>query len=363
MEEEAAVMTSSPSGMARSPAMHHGFRQEEWIVERTPVNTPDADKVVVGMINLSDEETSNHVDSDVVFKSSTAATSPQEGSIFDSMAELPADDIMMQNVIKPVPVSESAPAKLGSPSIEANVESGVESLEVHEASSEEPVSPLDIHPPNVNPEDDLIQPPLKLPEVEPPMGFADSPSKKAAEADVTSKEMVFPGFHEAVSDQPLPQEEQLLMASEELVPGPRLHITEAFQSEPQVSSEFSSAKMESIEHEHQPLVEATAAISTTTSSAQPPTAASTSCLVQSLERPTKTRKLSSTSTTSRPSTAASKNTTSRSRSRSSSKERLLETLAGSENAPQTSHEEDEIEGTTMKWVFVFWEILSTVPKL
>ena len=167
---------------------------------------------------------------------------------------------------------------------------------------------------------------------------------------------MFPGFHEAVSDQPLPQEEQLLMASEELVSGPRLHITEAFQSEP----EFCGAKMESIEP--QPLEEAgTAAISvstaqtglfsalptaTSTSTAQTgPSASATSCLVQSLERPTKTRKLSSTSTTSRPSTAASKNTTSRSRSRSSSKERLLETLAGSENAPQTSHEEDEIEGT------------------
>ena len=163
---------------------------------------------------------------------------------------------------------------------------------------------------------------------------------------------MFPGFHEAVSDQPLPQEEQLLMASEELVSGPRLHITEAFQSEP----EFCGAKMESIEA--QPLEEAgTAAISVSTaqtglfsatsaSTAQTGSAASaTSCLVQSLERPTKTRKLSSTSTTSRPSTAASKNTTSRSRSRSSSKERLLETLAGSENAPQTSHEEDEIEGT------------------
>ena len=163
---------------------------------------------------------------------------------------------------------------------------------------------------------------------------------------------MFPGFHEAVSDQPLPQEEQLLMASEELVSGPRLHITEAFQSEP----EFCGAKMESIEA--QPLEEAgTAAISVSTaqtglfsatsaSTAQTgPSASATSCLVQSLERPTKTRKLSSTSTTSRPSTAASKNTTSRSRSRSSSKERLLETLAGSENAPQTSHEEDEIEGT------------------
>ena len=37
------------------------------------------------------------------------------------------------------------------------------------------------------------------------------------------------GFHEAVVDQPLPQEEQLLMASEEIVSAPTLHITEAFQ--------------------------------------------------------------------------------------------------------------------------------------
>ena len=89
--------------------MHQGFRQEEWVVERTPVNTPD-DKVVVGMINLSDEETSNHVDSDMVFKSSTAATSPQEGSIFDSMADLPTDGVMPTAVVVS---SESAPAMLG----------------------------------------------------------------------------------------------------------------------------------------------------------------------------------------------------------------------------------------------------------
>ena len=106
-----------------------------------------------------------------------------------------------------------------------------------------------------------------------------------------------------------------------------LHITEAFQTDTPVSS----VKMESIQRPQ----EAASAIATST------TATSSSSLVQSLDRQ-KTRKLSSTSTTSRPSTAASKNT--RSRSRSSSKERLLETLAGSDNAPQTSHEEDEVAG-------------------
>ncbi len=50
--------------------MHEGFRAEEWVVRRTPVNTPTAatasvgvgvreeegGKLVVGMVNLSDEE-------------------------------------------------------------------------------------------------------------------------------------------------------------------------------------------------------------------------------------------------------------------------------------------------------------------
>ena len=62
--------------------------------------------------------------------------------------------------------------------------------------------------------------------VEPPAGFGDSPDHKPgpnAEADGLA------GFHEAVVDQPLPQDEQLLMASEEIVSAPTLHVTEAFQ--------------------------------------------------------------------------------------------------------------------------------------
>ena len=68
--------------------------------------------------------------------------------------------------------------------------------------------------------------PKKLSVVEPPAGFGDSPDHKPgpnAEADGLA------GFHEAVVDQPLPQDEQLLMASEEIVSAPTLHVTEAFQ--------------------------------------------------------------------------------------------------------------------------------------
>ena len=74
--------------------------------------------------------------------------------------------------------------------------------------------------------------PKKLPVVEPPAGFGDdSPDHKAGPnvIEASAAEDGLAGFHEAVVDQPLPQEEQLLMASEEIVSAPTLHITEAFQ--------------------------------------------------------------------------------------------------------------------------------------
>ena len=195
--------------------------------------------------------------------------------------------------------------------------------------------------------DDDEPPPIML-VAQPPIGFEDSPSKTKASSSGEGG-LILPGFHEAVPDQPLPQEEQLLMASEELVSAPSLHITEAFQTEAGLGDggglgPVYSAQIASIENKNRPL-EAAAAPTSTTTATNTTTSSQSSVggLVQSLDRQ-KTRKLSSTSTTSRPSTAASKNTTSRSRSRSSSKERLLETLAGSENAPQTCLEEDEVAG-------------------
>ena len=95
--------------------------------------------------------------------------------------------------------------------------------------------------------------------------------------------------------------------------------------------------------------------STKTESTQQPLESATpsaSVLVQSLDRPHTARKLSSTSqsSVSRPSTSASKNQPSSSRSRSSSKERLLSSLRDCENAPQTSQEEDELEGNFVCFV-------------
>ena len=57
------------------------------------------------MINLSDEETSNHVDSDVVFKSSTAATTPQDGSLMSSLGPSSIQDIDVQAAIEKSQIS------------------------------------------------------------------------------------------------------------------------------------------------------------------------------------------------------------------------------------------------------------------
>ena len=294
MSEDAASI--SP-GLARSPAMHQGFRQEEWIVERTPVNTPDTanDKVVVAMINLSDEETSNHVDSDVVFKSSTAATTPQEGSLLSSLGPSSVD--LNQDPVAGPKESISAPANLGDPKVEDEQEPQVE----------EPEKPLEVEACK-NEAAAVFQPPA---------GFGDSPEHKP-----------HPEFHEAVADQALPQEEQLIVASEETtavitVTAPALHITEAATS---------TAASEAVE-----------AVFTVKKETTTPSLETTSAsLIQSLEK--QPRKLSTASSATATSTRPSSKVSHHSRSRSSSKERLLSTLAGSETAPQTTNEVDEVEG-------------------
>ena len=49
--------TASPS-LARSPAMHEGFRSQDWRVERTPINTPDSETLLASsrLPQLSDDE-------------------------------------------------------------------------------------------------------------------------------------------------------------------------------------------------------------------------------------------------------------------------------------------------------------------
>ncbi len=376
VSEEAA---SNSPGMARSPAMHAGFRNEEWVVERTPVTTPDADKVVVAMINLSDEETSNHLDSDVVFKSSTAATTPQDGSLMSSLGPSSVDLAQEQQQEGGgqhlQTASASAPSHLADschpPPKEEVLEDEVikKTDEVQEETKEPEAGKQPEQPP----------PAKKLPLVDPPAGFGDSPEHRRRLQEQQEEEQrrlrqeqheqeQELQVHEAVADQPLPQDEQLVMASEETDAAPRLHITESFQPSPsevmftqkkeyfqepeavrhhhslerhvQHSGDQRQHQHHHRHHHHKHLEEEQ----------------------QPLQQPAKPISKASSATSvatphSRPSTAASKNN--RSRSRSSSKERLLSTLAGSENAPQTAPEEDEISGKVLS---SFYSIFSLFLK-
>ena len=184
-------------GLARSPAMREGFRSEDWVVKRTPINTPAADdgnKLVLGMINLSDEddegdergtdedksveksedETSLHLDSEAVFKS--GATTPPEGGGNE-------DDSMRSSLAPSSLGFEGAPAA-AAPPVPAKEATVVVLKEAKEAtavvaSSEaaktpiEELEPLDVSPPKAQSEAAAAS----LPFVKPPQGFGDSPEK------------------------------------------------------------------------------------------------------------------------------------------------------------------------------------------
>ena len=81
------------------------------------------------MINLSDEETSNHVDSDVVFKSSTAATTPQDCSIMSSLGPSSIQDLDVQAAIEASQISaQDDPAVAQSSSVPKESMSAPENL-------------------------------------------------------------------------------------------------------------------------------------------------------------------------------------------------------------------------------------------
>lgn len=159
------ISSGSPSGssLARSPAMHDGFKvgkmkfyhtparklncniirkAEDWKVERTPVNTPAAtiegseNRIIVGMINLSDEEeededevdkTSVQMDSETAFRSisnQSSSHSTQEVSVemhrVPSMDEIaPPEDLIgttaADHIEDPCPPEPREPALVEPP--------------------------------------------------------------------------------------------------------------------------------------------------------------------------------------------------------------------------------------------------------
>lgn len=189
-------------GLARSPAMREGFRSEEWVVKRTPINTPvtaaaddDGHKLVVGMINLSDEdeddergldedkseedETSLHLDSEAVFKS--GATTPPGGGNGedDSMrSSLAPSSLGFEGAPAAAPAKETAAVVLKEMTGVETAGAAAAAVTAMGASEEaktpiEELEPLDVSPPKIP----SVGAAPSLPFVKPPQGFGDSPEK------------------------------------------------------------------------------------------------------------------------------------------------------------------------------------------
>ena len=353
--------TGSPvgagGGLARSPAMHSGFRTEDWVVERTPVNTPVGDRVLVGMINLSDEEASFRGSSEDLCKSS-GATTPQ-GSInsnsFGPTATIDLTKTETETATEPaLQLSQEEPEAVRQEPAPAQPEvipqAPVEVPKVEKVATQEvPVKAAAVKPDSAvgTPSGAAVgeKPAGKngdqpVPLMAPPAGFGDSPEH------VPHKRR--PGFHEALADQVMPHEE-LLIAEDFAPPAvPTLHIAESFQSQEQLSSGKSESVYTSAPSAAASEVATTVSDYKVVESEASPAATAPSTASQTLERQTK-RKMSSTSVSSRTSGHSSH----RSRSRSRSKERLLSKLAHSGEIHIANDLEDDIAGKDLLFLLEF----------
>ena len=349
-EERAGGSPMGAGGLARSPAMHSGFRTEDWVVERTPVNTPVNDRVLVGMINLSDEETSFRGSSEDLCKSS-GATTPQ-GSINSSSFAPSTLDLTKTETEKTLESKmqfsqESQEMTSQEESVQVQAEEQVESTEQEIVQTPEKVDEPDFAASKkVEVEQKPFckngDQPVVVPLMAPPAGFGDSPEH------VPHKRL--PGFHEPLADQVLPQEE--LLIAEDFAPPTvaTLHIAESFQT-PENAAAAAAGRSESYQTTAAEVATAVADYRVVEAAQVEPTT--------SLERQTTKRKMSASSVASRTSGHSSH----RSRSRSRSKERLLSKLAHSGDINITSDEEDDIAGFTFSKFHLFDKLLRIISNL
>lgn len=352
---------SSPGGLARSPAMHDGFKAQDWVVKRTPINTPaaetenDENKIIVGIINLSDEEdeadedeaegTSFHIDSEAAFKS--GATTPPGGgddSLRSSLAHSVAEMDQTQHdsaIVHEPPTSEGSIAdeeqsqlpevKNAKPqvSFEQQAKRDEETFEKGTSKTQEEVESPSLSCDGKDTKDQN-SPPNVVALVKPPAGFGDSPDKKPSAVPSVASPLIAQliGAHD---------NDEVLVAS----------LPECSLAQSQLPSKEYPAKVT--------LVGSTSSIEKDTASALPETTCPQPPISTTME--SKSRKGSTTSSmtgcgttsgTITPLTASSTLNTrkkARSRSRSSSKERLLSKLARDGTSPPlTGVDEDELIG-------------------
>eukprot|EP00095_Tigriopus_kingsejongensis_P003373 maker-scaffold153_size302544-snap-gene-1.8 protein:Tk03373 transcript:maker-scaffold153_size302544-snap-gene-1.8-mRNA-1 annotation:"serine threonine-protein kinase" len=354
-------MASSPGGLARSPAMHDGFKTEEWVVKRTPINTPAADtkneenKIIVGIINLSDEEdeayddeaegTSFHIDSEAAFKS--GATTPPGGgddSLRSSLAPSSVDLEMSQHdsafqggrasqgsngderQSNPISEDESCRKKPRQVSPPQTEEAKKVEDESHPATpTQTEVKQVESTSPEVVPAKSTSQAEASPkggtePFVKPPAGFGDSPDKKAPEQPLVA--------HLLASREP----EEILTASH---PECSVYQANLPQKEFPASVKIEDSRKSSIDVDP---------ISTQTSST------ATGTLEKKRRKESNAPSMVGGMTTNETPTHVTVTANlkhrkkSKSRSRSTSKERLLSKLAHDDTVLMTGVDEDELIG-------------------
>lgn len=285
------VQQDSP-GLARSPAMHEGFRSEDWVVKRTPINTPDADRGIVTVgniktINLSDDEDDDYDEAD------DSLHIGQEDTAGES-----------EQITEPPSPSRSGASSFAPSSVDFTTESGIST-----AASAQTVSSVhavdDSHPEDIEDIPTKDEPKAGKPEIlKPPAGFGDSPDKQQR-------------FHHA-EEQPVDE----MLVAEEILSG---HGS----AEPIIS--FGPVLSDSHAESFGPVLSHAESFETPIDSMH-------ECVHQ------RTRATTKTSVTSTPSSSRTRSA-GRSRSRSSSKERLLATMADAGSAPvHMGAEEDEVQG-------------------
>ncbi len=345
----------SNGGLARSPAMHEGFRAEDWVVKRTPVNTPTAaktpvgvrqegDKLVVGMVNLEDEEeeeeededeTSMHIDSETAFKS--GATTPPGGDGADSSLR-----------------SSLVQSSLDLPDQKAAVV-------VQPSRKEEPDLPV---PPEPSQNVTAFMPP--------PAGFCDSPEKTSIRS--------LPGYQSPVSERSLQPEEMLIAEKLESSPardeaGAPVEVVRAASvstyQQQEFEEDFASATMPRQETKKRRRQRGKSpreaeddegpAAGMGSSSRSTGDLGEASRSAAGKPRPESTSSVATTATAK--SSAGGRSSSSRSRSRSSSKERLLRRLAEADSAPRTTVEEDELEGTISSHINTYCKVVCSSTRI
>lgn len=209
--------TFSPSPtLARSPAMHEGFRAKDWRVERTPINTPEANIVTNRLPLLSDDEDdeepgetdSVNTETDPISKGSgTSSFLPSSVDISESKtgSSIPEKDnsSTKMHLCSSSMSGDAAGCRLtASESPNVNVSREIQGFEMQQHSEQ---SILRVERSSSQDERPFVEDDTSLPAavVQPPADFADSPIRSPPQKLQTQQSSIQSTPHETEDEEVL----------------------------------------------------------------------------------------------------------------------------------------------------------------